>query len=535
LTPGVVGRAYADDTFVDPNIRGWTLVDETKKPPGLTLQASGALVGTPTDAGSYVFGLRGTDTSGAQVDQQVTLVIKPALASAFAQNALLIACAILLVLGILAIKINFFGLFDPYHPEYLRLWALVLAALATLCAILPVALWSGVTSADVTKKRSVPVLGSVLPGLATLVEGADGRASTSKFQLALWTGVVLYSFLAIFFTRWLVQENPIIPDYLPPALFAAMGLSAGTAVLAKWITSAQVDSGQVAKTPTSGATGGGSTAANPGAGALVQDDGGSLDQYKVQFLAWTFVGIGLYLFSIVDVVRHAVPAQAAQAGQLPAAVDASHLANLPDLGAALAGLIGVGHATYLGKKLVTTTGPSMGGIDPQFGPPSTSLTLSGSGFGNAQGTGQILLGDSPFEVVPRKWSDSEIQFVLPEVPSGRPRWQEGTLKFAIAANGQTSDTAPFALVLPRLFSIKPIHGPGGTVVRVTGANLGSEQGDRLVTLDGTPVDIQGGNWNNNGFDITMPATLAKGQNVEIGLRLTDGSASPSTAPPFQVD
>ena len=449
----------------------------------------------------------------------------------FAQNAFLIACAILLVLGILATKVNFLGRFDPYHPEYLWWWALVLAGLATLCAILPVALWSGATAADAAKKPSVPVLGTMLPGLATLVEGADGRASTSKFQLALWTGVVLFAFLAIFFTRWLVQENPVIPDYLPPALFAAMGLSAGTAVLAKWITSAQVDSGQVAKTPTSGV----SAAANPGAGALVQDDGGSLDQYKVQFLAWTFVGIGLYLFTIVDVVRHAVPAAAAQTGQLPAAVDASHLVNLPDLGAALAGLIGVGHATYLGKKLVTSTGPSMGGVEPQFGPPNTTITLSGAGFGATQSTGQILLGDSPFEVVPGKWTDSSIQFVLPEVPSGRPAWQEGTIKFAVSANGQTSDPASFALVLPRLFSIKPIHGPPGSVVRVTGANLGSAQGDRLITLNGTPVDIVGGNWSPQGFDVTVPTTFASGQNVDIGLRRADGTPAPSVAPSFHVD
>ncbi len=458
-------------------------------------------------------------------------MIKPALASVFTQNALLIMCAILLVLGIVATKINFLGRFDPFHPEYLWWWALVLAGLATMCAILPVALWSGTTSPDATKKATVPVLGSVLPGLATLVEGADGRASTSKFQLALWTGVVLFSFLAIFFTRWLVQENPLIPDYLPPALFAAMGLSAGTAVLAKWITSAQVDSGQVAKTPAAGPT----PAANPGAGALVQDDGGSLDQYKVQFLAWTFVGIGLYMFSIVDVVRHAVPAQAAQAGQLPAAVDASHLANLPDLGAALAGLIGVGHATYLGKKLVTSTGPSMGGVDPQFGPPNTVITLSGAGFGTAQGTGQILLGDAPFEVVPRKWSDSQIQFVLPEVPSGRPRWEEGTLNLKVAANGQSTDPAPFALVLPRLFSIKPIHGAAGAVVRVTGSNLGGEQGDRLITLNGTPMDIQGGNWSSQGFDVPMPAIYGSGQNVDVGLRLADGTPAQSAAPSFHVD
>jgi hypothetical protein len=44
------------------------------------------------------------------------------------QNALLIGCAILLVLGILATKVNFLGRFDPYHPERLWWWALVLAA-----------------------------------------------------------------------------------------------------------------------------------------------------------------------------------------------------------------------------------------------------------------------------------------------------------------------------------------------------------------------------------------------------------------------
>jgi hypothetical protein len=534
LAPGVVGRNYSDSTFVDPNIRSWTMIDPSKGPPGLALQANGALSGTPTQAASYVFAVRGTDNTGTQVDQQVTLVIKPALASVFTQNALLIGCAILLVVGILAIKLNWFGLFDPMHPERLWLWALILAGLATMCAILPVALWSGATTADPSKQTSVPVLGSLLPGLATLVEGADGRASTSKFQLALWTGVVLFAFLSIFFTRWLVQENPVIPDYLPPALFAAMGLSAGTAVLAKWITSAQVDSGQVAKTPTS-ATPSGAAAPNPGAGALVQDDGGSLDQYKVQFLAWTFVGIGLYLFSIVDVVRHAVPAALAPGGLVPAAVEKSNLVSLPDLGAALAGLIGIGHATYLGKKLVTSTGPSMGGVDPQFGPPNTAITLSGAGFGSAQGTGLIMLGDAPFEVVASKWSDTQIQFVLPEVPSGRPRWQDTTLNFKVAANGQTSDPAPFALVLPRLFSIKPIHGPSDSPVHVSGANLGLAQGDRLVTLDGNPQDLAVTNWNPQGFDVKLPTGQTSNTTVNIGLRLADGASAPSAAPPFHVD
>jgi hypothetical protein len=456
--------------------------------------------------------------------QPVPVPGKSALAATFAQNALLILCALLLLAGILAIKLNVLG-FDKYHPEYLWGWALALAMLATLCTILPVVLWTAGTSPDPqTKKSSVPVLGSLLPGFAKLVEGADGRASTSKFQLALWTGVVLYAFLAMFFTRWLVQENPIIPDYLPAPLLAAMGLSAGTAVLAKWITSAQVDSGQVAKPAGS----------NPGAGALVQDDGGSLDQYKVQFLAWTFVGIGLYLFSVVDVVRHAVPAQAAQAGALPAAVDVSHLVNLPDLGAALAALIGVGHATYLGKKLVTTTGPTMVGIDPQFGPPGALITLAGAGFGQSQDTGQILLNQSPFQVVP-KWTDSQIQFRLPELPPGKPAWQEGTLLFTITANGQTSDPAQFALVLPKLYSIRPVHGPLGTPVTVTGANLGDALGDRLITLDGTPADVPVGNWSPQGFNVTLPAGLTRGQPVAIGLRLLDGTPALSAAPPFQVD
>jgi hypothetical protein len=90
-------------------------------------------------------------------------------------------------------------------------------------------------------------------------------------------------------------------------------------------------------------------------------------------------------------------------------------------------------------------------------------------------------------------------------------------------------------VLPRLFSIKPIHGAPGTTIRVTGSNLGTEQGDRLITLNRTPVEIPGANWSPQGFDLTLPATYGSGQDVEIGLRLADGGVAQSAAPPFHVD
>src|SRR5690242_7543055 len=68
-----------------------------------------------------------------------------------------------------------------------------------------------------------------------VVCGADGRPSTSKLQLWLWTLVVLFAYVAIYTAR--ASHGHFEPiSQLPANVLIALGLSVMTATAAKGIT-----------------------------------------------------------------------------------------------------------------------------------------------------------------------------------------------------------------------------------------------------------------------------------------------------------
>ena len=125
----------------------------------------------------------------------------------------------------------------------------------------------------------------------------------------MWTAVGLYAFAAVFAAKLLHGDSSGINNF-PANLLAAMGLSVVTATAAKAITSSQVSSGQVGK-PSVGTV---DLPKDPGAAALVQDDSGAPDLSKTQFLAWTIVGVVVYLYRLVGKVN---PTQVGAAIDMP--------------------------------------------------------------------------------------------------------------------------------------------------------------------------------------------------------------------------
>src|SRR5277367_4290202 len=67
-----------------------------------------------------------------------------------------------------------------------------------------------------------------------LVIGTDGKPSTSKFQMLVWTGAVVFAFLAILELRYSLGYYGELPG-VPTNLLIAMGISVVTAVSAKSI------------------------------------------------------------------------------------------------------------------------------------------------------------------------------------------------------------------------------------------------------------------------------------------------------------
>jgi hypothetical protein len=74
--------------------------------------------------------------------------------------------------------------------------------------------------------------------------------------------------------------------------------------------------------------------------------------------------------------------------------------------------------------------------------------------------------------------------------------------------------------LPTIASVSPASGPAGTVVTITGANLGATQGKSTVTFNGTPSTPT--SWSDTSIVVPVPQGATSGHIVVtvVGQSLT---------------
>ncbi len=253
-----------------------------------------------------------------------------------------------------------------------------------------------------------------------LIEGADGAPSTSKLQWFLWTITALFSYTVVYAARISLGVIAPITD-IPSSLLIAMGFSVTTMAAAKGITASYVTSGRLVKAP----------AKQPpkGPGAIFTDDDGDPDLSKVQMMAWTFIGIGVYVIRV---------------GQQVSSPD---VPELPDIDAALMVLMGLGQGAYLGKKLTTTTTARLTGLTPAGGPAGANVMLSGLSFGDAQNGSFITIDGAPDHTGPAKaWRDTQIEFKFPATRPDGSSWTPGQHLIGLIVGGKESaNQLPFTV------------------------------------------------------------------------------------------
>jgi hypothetical protein len=118
---------------------------------------------------------------------------------------------------------------------------------------------------------------------------------------------------------------------------------------------------------------------------------------------------------------------------------------------------------------------SIASVSPTNGLPGTQVTVTGSGFGQSQGNGTVVLGNSPGVV--SSWSDGQI---VATVAAGSASGEAQVLQ-----SGVWSNAVPFAVNLPTIKSITPNSGSGGTAVTVTGSGFGTSQSNGNVWIGST--------------------------------------------------
>lgn len=277
----------------------------------------------------------------------------------------------------------------------------------------------------------------ILPGtgnrkIPKLIEGADGRLSTSKFQWFLWMIVAVFSY-AVVFTSNVMHNHFGALGAVPQNLIIAIGLSTATMAGAKKITVHQVANKKVDKVmPKAG---------EAKAGALITDDEGYADLSKIQLIAWTVIAIGVYLVDLVHQVNTA----------------GTTALQLPDIDTSLMVLMGLGQGAYLGKKAVSTAAkpaPHLSGLLPSSAAPGTKLTLVGTDFGKnstSDVSGSTLTIDTkPYTPVADpdfEWKQGRITFTIPAKQINGQPWGSGQrILIGVIVDAQESNPLPFTVI-----------------------------------------------------------------------------------------
>ena len=266
------------------------------------------------------------------------------------------------------------------------------------------------------------------PRIWHVAVGADGQYSTSKFQVFVWTVIVVFSFVAMFWARWRVDRSDEQLSDIPANVLLALGFVLVSGVASYSITSTKVAEGQDIKL-TAGA-------GPPRFASLVEEDRGVPSLHKIQLLAWTAVALASFLLATAAAVRATGPT-----GDLP---------PLPDIDAALMVLMGLGQGVYLGRKLVVKQSTGITHLDKTSAAPGDEVVAFGAGFGPRNEQSKVELNEVPIppdDLV--RWEESKITFTVPAQSPTNAAWTKPNqdVKVNVRVNGQPGATAAPLVVM----------------------------------------------------------------------------------------
>jgi YD repeat-containing protein len=156
--------------------------------------------------------------------------------------------------------------------------------------------------------------------------------------------------------------------------------------------------------------------------------------------------------------------------------------------------------------------PAISGVSPASGGVNSQITISGSGFGIPQGSGNVTFNGTA--ATPFSWSDGSI--VVP-VPAGAT-----TGPVVVTAGGINSNSFTFTVAPgPSITALSLTTGAAGAPVTISGQNFGASQGSSAVRFNGLPASVT--SWTATSIGVTVPANVSTGPvTVSVGQQVSNG-------------
>ncbi len=164
------------------------------------------------------------------------------------------------------------------------------------------------------------------------------------------------------------------------------------------------------------------------------------------------------------------------------------------------------HASGVDSNATPFTIVSITGLSPTSGGRGSIVTISGSGFGSAQGISTVRIGTANAMIIP-PWTATSITAA---VPNGAAT---GSVTVRVSVGGVTSNSATFTVNLaPGVSTLAPTSGAQGDFVTINGAGFGSTQDTSTVTFNGTQASIFP-EWSDTSITATVPNNATTGNVV----------------------
>jgi hypothetical protein len=257
-------------------------------------------------------------------------------------------------------------------------------------------------------------------------EGADGRASLSKFQYWLWILVIVFGLVWVWVQRIILSDNVVSPvNDLPENVLGILLLSTGASLGAKNLTTARVrdDSMPKSRLPEMAST-------RERLSYLLADDDGFPELSKLQMFLFTLVSVVFFVTTLAQSAYN---------------VEGVNELKLPDLDTGLLVLMGISTSGYLGKKFVTREAPVIQSVLPASYAAGSDgqVLLLGSNLGD-EDVGVLTIGSDVFSKAQKdsatwpviEWTNSQIKIDRAKLPS-KPE----LVSVTVTVNGASSKPA----------------------------------------------------------------------------------------------
>jgi len=348
-------------------------------------------------------------------------------------------------------------------------------------------------------------------GLFYLFVGADGRVSTTKLQVVLWTYAIAFVFVAVS----LRGDAQTLPTALEPQYLLLLGIPIVGAAGASVIATQKLEGGQIAKLPVEDTAAPSNDAPGPlaGLGQVISDDQGRGDVGDFQYFIFNIVGLVYFFVTLVADPKTILPV-------------------LPDT---LVALTGASALAYLTKKGVASDTPLLNSVTPTRVAPGEEIQLSGQHFTTTP-AGAPATDNGPTVLVDGRPADVKASgpaFIRANVPNDVP---EGVVKVRVhTPSGLESEERDLTIQtpVPLVLSFYPSRLKKGEVATITIHGRGflgpATSGLPTVSLGGIDLAVAA---NPSDTLLTASISAAQSQGLESGeqeLVIRNGLGSPASS------